>query len=196
VHKLLGSDRIRGLLRSFVPVKRDEKGKLVRDRYRQIRSLIEHDEQYHRRFFELVKRFFPIVVRQMKRLTETQNLGRIVLRSGTGAVHRTACLKLLTTWMHDTASAWVWRTPPPHVPSPRGRTRWRRASILPRGLLAIRETMVYNERQRSLGGDRHGCHFSRKSKPSSVTSATGWGFPSRRISSPPSTRSSTRMSNS
>jgi hypothetical protein len=105
VHKLLGSDRIRGLLRSFVPVKRDEKGKLVRDRYRQIRSLIEHDEQYHRRFFELVKRFFPIVVRQMKRLTETQNLGRIVLRSGTGAVHRTAYLKLLSTWMHDTANS-------------------------------------------------------------------------------------------
>jgi flagellar biosynthesis protein FlhG len=105
VHKLLASDRIRGLLRSFVPVKRDEQGKLVRDRYRQIRSLIEHDEQYHRRFFELVKRFFPIVVQQMRKLIETQKLGRLVLRSKTGEVHRTAYLKLLTTWMHDTANS-------------------------------------------------------------------------------------------
>ena len=105
VHKLLASDRIRGLLRSFVPVRRDEQGKLVRDRYRQIRSLIEHDEQYHRRFFELVKRFFPIVLGQLRKLIETQHLQSLVLRSKAGAVHRTAYLKLLTTWMHDTANS-------------------------------------------------------------------------------------------
>ncbi|NBB89681.1 MAG: AAA family ATPase [Spirochaetes bacterium] len=105
VHKLLASDRIRGLLRSFVPVRRDEQGKLVRDRYRQIRSLIEHDEQYHRRFFELVKRFFPIVIGQLRKLIETQHLQPLVLRSKTREVHRTAYLKLLTTWMHDTANS-------------------------------------------------------------------------------------------
>ena len=105
IHKLLASDRIRGLLRSFVPVRRDEQGKLVRDRYRQIRSLIEHDEQYHRRFFELVKRFFPIVIGQLRKLIETQHLQPLVLRSKTREVHRTAYLKLLTTWMHDTANS-------------------------------------------------------------------------------------------
>ena len=105
IHKLLASDRIRGLLRSFVPVRRDEHGTLVRDRYRQIRSLIEHDEQYHRRFFDLVKRFFPIVIGQLRKLIETQHLQPLVLRSKTGEVHRTAYLKLLTTWMHDTANS-------------------------------------------------------------------------------------------
>ncbi|MFP4374365.1 MAG: AAA family ATPase [Spirochaetaceae bacterium] len=105
VHKLLASDRIRGLLRSFVPVRRDEQGRLVRDRYRQIRSLIEHDEHYHRRFFELVKRFFPIVLEQLRKLIETQHLQPLVLRAKAGGVHRTAYLKLLTTWMHDTANS-------------------------------------------------------------------------------------------
>lgn len=105
VHKLLASSRIRKLLRTFVPIRRDEQGRLVRDRYRQIRSLIEHDEQYHRRFFELVKRFFPIVSRQIVRLVETHKLGALVLRSKKGEVNRTAYLKLLTTWMHDTANS-------------------------------------------------------------------------------------------
>jgi hypothetical protein len=105
LHKLLASEKVRKLLRAFVPVKRDENGRIVRDRYRQIRSLIEHDEQYHRRFFELVKRVFPIVQKQLAKLVETQNVGSLVLRSRKGEVHRSAYLKLLTTWMHDTANS-------------------------------------------------------------------------------------------
>jgi hypothetical protein len=105
VHKLLRYDQVRKLLRSFVPVRRDESGRIVRDRYRQIRSLIEHDEQYHRRFFELVKRFFPLVFRQVGKLVAAHSLKPLVLRSRAGEVHRTAYLKLLTTWMHDTANS-------------------------------------------------------------------------------------------
>jgi hypothetical protein len=105
VGKLLHFEEVRKLLRSFVPVRRDEQGKLVRDRYRQIRSLIERDEQYHKRFFELVKRFFPLVLRQVGKLSEAHGLAALVLRSRNGSVHRTAYLKLLTTWMHDTANS-------------------------------------------------------------------------------------------
>ncbi|MFP4204952.1 MAG: ParA family protein [Spirochaetaceae bacterium] len=105
VHKLLRSHRIRSLLRAFVPVRRDEQGKVVRDRYRQIRSLIERDDEYHRRFFELVKRFFPVVMKQMQKLVRAEGLSAVVLRSTMGEVHRSAYLKLLTSWMHDTANS-------------------------------------------------------------------------------------------
>ena len=105
LQKLLGSQQVRKLLRTFVPVKREENGRIVRDRYRQIRSLVERDEQYHRRFFGLVKRVFPLVQKQISKLVSTHRLESLVLRSRTGEVHRSAYLKLLTTWMHDTANS-------------------------------------------------------------------------------------------
>ncbi|MFO8064863.1 MAG: AAA family ATPase [Spirochaetia bacterium] len=105
VQKLLAFEKIRTLLSGFVPVRRDEQGRLVRNRYRQIRSLIEHDEQYHRRFFQLVKRFFPLVLQQTSRVIESNALQPVVLRRQNGEVHRSAYLKLLTSWMHDTANS-------------------------------------------------------------------------------------------
>ena len=102
--KLISSRRVRSLISSVVP-RRTESGRTVRDRRVQIRSLIEKNEIYHRRYFALVKMLYPVLVQQVRRMVEALDWNDLLLRDSTGEINKNAYLKLLTHVLHDSLHA-------------------------------------------------------------------------------------------
>ena len=102
--KLVSSRRIRPLISSVVP-RRTENGRTVRDRRVQIRSLIEKNEIYHRRYFALVKMLYPVLIQQVRRMVDAFDWNDLLLRDSAGEVNKNAYLKLLTHVLHDSLHA-------------------------------------------------------------------------------------------
>ena len=102
--KLLEHERIRQLLRTFIPQKK-KNGRSVRDRHRQIMLLVKKDHEYHRRYFKLIKALFPIMERQLYRLAKTQKLRTILLYDSEGRIKRNVYLRLLSELLHDLLNA-------------------------------------------------------------------------------------------
>ncbi len=99
-----GAPQVRSLVAAVIP-RRSEDGRIVRDRRHQIRNLIERNDTYHRRYFTLVRKLYPVLVHQINRLVDAAGWGRIVLRARDGSVNRNAYLKLLTHVLHDSLHA-------------------------------------------------------------------------------------------
>ncbi len=104
VLKLLSHRAVAVAVEDFLPVRSSGEGR-VRDRRRQIAFLVERDEEYHRRFYTLVRRLFPLLIKQMGRLTDSFGLEPLVLKDAGGTVNRSAYLKLLTRYLHDTLNS-------------------------------------------------------------------------------------------
>ncbi len=96
--------QVRSLIAAVIP-RRSEDGRIVRDRRHQIRNLIERNDTYHRRYFTLVRKLYPVLVHQINRLVDAAGWGGIVLRARDGSVNRNAYLKLLTHVLHDSLHA-------------------------------------------------------------------------------------------
>ena len=99
-----GAPKVRSLLSELIP-RRSENGRTVRDRRRQIGNLVERSDAYHRRYYDLVHRLYPVLVHQINRLVTTTGWHGIVLRTRDGAVNKHAYLKLLTHVLHDSLHA-------------------------------------------------------------------------------------------
>ncbi|MFW5728106.1 MAG: MinD/ParA family ATP-binding protein [Spirochaetota bacterium] len=105
MHKLLVSERVRNLIYDFIPTRENEDGRLVRDRRRQIRALVQRDSDYHRRFYQLVRTMFPLVTRQVGELSRLAGYDRFLLRDGDGRPNSEAYVKLLTKFAHNSLNA-------------------------------------------------------------------------------------------
>jgi len=101
---ICGSPRVREIITGVIP-RRSEDGRIVRDRRTQIHNLIERNDAYHRRYFALVRRLFPVLVHQINRLVDQAGWHALLLRSPDGSVSKNAYLKLLTHLLHDTLHA-------------------------------------------------------------------------------------------
>ena len=120
VLKLLSHHSVADAVEGFLPLRPDG-GRSVRDRRKQIAFLVERDEEYHHRFYALVQRLYPLLVKQVIRLAETFSLHPLLLKGnadapapagGAGApesvaatINRAAYLKLLTRYLHDTLNS-------------------------------------------------------------------------------------------
>jgi MinD-like ATPase involved in chromosome partitioning or flagellar assembly len=102
LYKLFQSKTVTELIRSLVPAKKNRKGGTVRDRHRQIRYLVEGDPEYKKRYLNLLKTLHPIVSRQIASIVQTFELPRLLFRDQKGEVLRSAYVKLLTNFIHDT----------------------------------------------------------------------------------------------
>ncbi len=102
--KLLQSERITRLITEFVPHRPDGKGRMVRDKHQQIRYLVERNDEYHRKYFQLIKGLFPVVISQIAKVVRTFRFTGIVLMDSANKVNRNAYLKLLTSFIHDTVN--------------------------------------------------------------------------------------------
>ncbi len=102
---IMESRRVRTLLADLVPIRAREKGRPVKDRRMLIRNLVVRNAEYHKRYFELVKTLFPVVLKQVNRLVDRGGWSRLLLRSSDGAVNRNAYLKILTQTLHDVLHA-------------------------------------------------------------------------------------------
>ncbi len=103
LYKLLRSDTVVRLVAGLVPRRRNSRGQPVRDRRRQIRSLLEKDPAYRARYLKLVRLLAPVVFRQISMVVRALHLERLLFRDSSGGPLRDAYVKLLTSFLHDTA---------------------------------------------------------------------------------------------
>jgi len=102
LYKLLQSEAVAKLIGRLVPVRQNARGAWVRDRARQIRALIDDDAEYRQKYLKTVRTLYPIVVRQITNMVKVLGLSPLLLRSRNGEILRSAYLKLLTYFLHDT----------------------------------------------------------------------------------------------
>ena len=103
LYKLFRSDTVVRLVNGLVPRRNNSRGQRVRDRRRQIRNLIEKDPADRARYLKLVRLLAPVVFRQVTTVVRAFNLERLQFRDSAGGLLRDAYLKLLTSFLHDTA---------------------------------------------------------------------------------------------
>jgi cellulose biosynthesis protein BcsQ len=103
LYKLFRSDTVVRLVNALVPRRSNSRGQRVRDRRRQIRNLIEKDPADRARYLKLVRLLAPVVFRQVTTVVRAFKLERLQFRNPAGGLLRDAYLKLLTSFLHDTA---------------------------------------------------------------------------------------------
>ena len=98
--KLFKSETVRDLIINFIPWKENDGGTKKRDKYSQIKWLVETDDEYRKKFLALVKTLYPVLLTQLDGVSsalELRNLLFIKERKINGEVY----LRLLTTFLHD-----------------------------------------------------------------------------------------------
>jgi hypothetical protein len=98
---LLSHETVQLLIRNFLPRYTPQSGRGERDRKRQIRHLVEADGEYHQKFYTLVKKLYPVALKQLTGLSRSRNYESLILKSGGYAVNQKAYLSLLSDLMHD-----------------------------------------------------------------------------------------------
>ncbi len=97
---IMDSPKVRALVAKSIPTRMNE-GKRIRDRRLLIRNLVQKNEVYHKRYFDMVKTIYPVLIRQVDKLIERSGWQKLYLRDPSGSVNRNAYLKLLTHILHD-----------------------------------------------------------------------------------------------
>jgi MinD-like ATPase involved in chromosome partitioning or flagellar assembly len=105
LYKLLQSETILKIIHDFIPKKKNTKGMFVRNRREQIRNLIQKNEEYKARYFNLVKTLYPVLNRQITTVITTFNLGNLMLRDRENRVNKVAYLKLFSNFIHETINS-------------------------------------------------------------------------------------------
>ena len=100
-----GAETTMAEIRRFLPKRKDERDRVVRDKRKQIRFLIERDEIYHRRYVTLVRTLYPVVVERLKEFVRKEHLGKLLFREPSGRVRKEVYLKVLTHLLHDTVNS-------------------------------------------------------------------------------------------
>jgi flagellar biosynthesis protein FlhG len=94
------SEQVRRLVLSVIP-RRVEEGRTIRDRRAQIGNLVSRSDDYHKRYFQLVRRLYPVLVSQVSKLVARHGWQTLLLKDQEGNVNKNAYLKLLTHVLHD-----------------------------------------------------------------------------------------------
>ena len=78
---------------------------MVRDKFLQIRNLVENNREYRQKYIGLIKTLFPILCRQILIMVETFELSRLVFKNDDGTLNREAYLKLFNNFMHEAVNS-------------------------------------------------------------------------------------------
>lgn len=109
MYKLFQSDKIVDTLNRFVPKKRDRRGQLVRDRYAQLSSIINHTDTYRQKYLALIKRLFPLVIRQIQVVAATFDLQNLLLcaedSNGNSPLARDVYARLTSNFVHEAVNS-------------------------------------------------------------------------------------------
>lgn len=102
LYKLYQSRTLISLIRGLIPRRRNQKGRLVRDRFRQIRTLVEGDAAYRARYLRTLRALYQVLARQLAAIVEALNVPNLLLRDSLSRINGSAYLKLLTAFLHET----------------------------------------------------------------------------------------------
>jgi hypothetical protein len=102
LHKLLQSRTLVSLLRNLIPRRKNQNGRSVRDRFRQIRTLVEQDPAYRQRYLKTVRTFHALVTAQVAAVAKALDLRALVILDGSSKIDGRPYLKLLSAFLHET----------------------------------------------------------------------------------------------
>jgi len=102
LHKLFQSRTLVSVLKSLIPRRKNQKGRSVRDRFRQIRTLVEQDPAYRQRYLKAVRTFHALVTRQIAAVSKALELRDLVIVDGKYRIDGRPYLKLLAAFLHET----------------------------------------------------------------------------------------------
>ena len=102
LHKLFQSRTLLAVLRGLVPRRQGRRGHPVRDRFRQIRTLVERDPAYRARYLKAVKTIHRLVMRQVAAVARALDLGTLVMLDAGSRIDERPYLKLLAAFLHET----------------------------------------------------------------------------------------------
>jgi hypothetical protein len=102
LHKLFQSGTLVTVLRSLIPRRKNQKGRSVRDRFRQIRTLVEQDPAYRQRYLKAVRTLHSLVTRQIAAVAHALELKSLVIMDGASRIDGRPYLKLLAAFLHET----------------------------------------------------------------------------------------------
>jgi flagellar biosynthesis protein FlhG len=102
LYKLYQSRTLLALIKGLIPHRRNQKGRLVRDRFRQIRTLVEGDASYRARYLKALQALYQVLMKQIGGIVDALRLPDLLLRDGTSHINGRAYLRLLTAFLHET----------------------------------------------------------------------------------------------
>jgi hypothetical protein len=105
LYKLFASRTILQVIADFIPRKKNNRGKIVRDKNRQIQDLVEKNKEYKERYFRLIKTLYPVVNKQVSTVVQTFALENLLLKDKNGHINKLAYLTLFTNFMHETINS-------------------------------------------------------------------------------------------
>lgn len=104
LYKLAQSPSVTRLIDTFVATRKNEQGRSIRDRNRQIRYLVEKSGEYRKRFFAMIKSIYPLVMKQVGVIVDTFDI-RIHVFKKDGTLNSSAYAKLLSAFLHDAVNS-------------------------------------------------------------------------------------------
>ncbi len=105
LYKLFQSETVGKLIADFIPKRRNSRGVLVRDKFLQIRNLVENNREYRQKYIGLIKTLFPILCRQILVMVETFELSKLFFKNDDTTLNREAYLKLFNNFMHEAVNS-------------------------------------------------------------------------------------------
>jgi len=101
LHKLFQSRTLVSVLKSLIPRRAGHKGRMVRDRFSQIRTLVERDPVYRERYLKAVRTLHSLVMRQIAAVAKALDLRSLVIMDGKSRMDTRPYLKLLAAFLHE-----------------------------------------------------------------------------------------------
>jgi len=102
LYKLYQSKTLMALIKGLIPRRKNQKGRLVRDRFRQIRRLVEADPSYRQHYLKTLGALYQVLMKQIGNIADALGLPQLVLRDKQSRINGSAYLKLLTAFLHET----------------------------------------------------------------------------------------------
>ena len=105
LYKLFHSKSLLKLLNNFIPIRKTGRGKVVRDKHKQIQFLVEDNNMYKKRYLQLIKTLYPVITKQLSTMVQTFRLSHLYYRKADGSINKEAYVKLFSHFMHDTVNS-------------------------------------------------------------------------------------------
>ncbi len=105
MYKLFQSEKVTSLITGFIPRKNSSGKNGGRDRYSQIRKLVEKDVSYKKQYLNLIRMLFPLITKQVDVAARTFELKHLVFSDEQGKMRKDIYLKLTSAFIHEAVNS-------------------------------------------------------------------------------------------
>ena len=104
LYKLFSSKTVINLITDFIPVRKNSRGDMIRDKHKQIFQLIKEEKSYKSAYIKLINTLFPVILKQMVTVVETFNIPGLLF-SNPGGIQKDVYLKLMSAFLHNSVNS-------------------------------------------------------------------------------------------